>query len=257
MTATGDTPGEIDALPHSEILRGNLASVVRRIESAAQSVEIGSIEDRGRSTPELVAVTKTVPASVAQSLLDLGCTHLGENRAQAFKAKHEALRAPRPHWHFIGHLQRNKAKDVVERADVLHSVDSMRLARAAAQHAKERVENALVAYVEVNLTGEDEKHGFSEAEAVDAVELLADAPGIQLAGLMAMGPLSRRGTRGTEEVFADARDLASALSASHGAAFESGRCKLSMGMSGDFETAIRFGSDCVRVGSALFEGLEF
>jgi len=240
---------DIDAAAVRERLAANLAAVDERIAAAADAA--------GAAPPELVAVTKTVVPAVARLLAgELGRRDLGENRAEPFRDKSDALAGvdPAPRWHFVGHLQRNKARRVLERCDVLHSVDSARLARTVARLTGE-LDRQVAAFAQVNLTGEDEKYGMAAGsdELREALEALGEAPGVRLLGLMAMGPLdSRPGARTPDEVFGDVRALAADLDP---ALFDGGRCRLSMGMSGDLEPAIRCGSTSVRVGSALFEGL--
>lgn len=220
-------------------------------------------ETAGRDTPpSLVAVTKTVGSATTAALADLGCSDFGENRADAFRAKVDALEgldAPL-RWHFIGHLQRNKARRVLERCDVLHSVDSERLAGAVARITSE-LERPVGAFVEVNLTGEPEKHGLDPGADADelaaTLAALAEAPHVRLEGIMAMGPLGRReGARAVEDVFADAAALGASLEAATDGPFGGRRCRLSMGMSGDVQEAVQHGTDLVRVGSSLFSGLD-
>lgn len=226
-----------------------------RIESAA--------EVAGRPAASLVAVTKTVDAAATAALVDAGATDLGENRAAAFAEKADALQdvfeggeSTAPRWHFIGHLQRNKARRVLERAHVIHSVDSPRLAEAIARICEE-LGRSIDAFVEVNLTREEQKHGHSPAAVGATLDILSASPWVRVLGLMAMGPLDERHGMTTDAVFQSARDLAATLERERGAdTFHEGRCQLSMGMSGDLETAIEFGATHVRIGSALFEGLD-
>lgn len=238
-----------------ELLRRNLARVRERIESAAAAA--------GRPAPTLVAVSKTVDAIASRALLEEGVLDLGENRAAPFAEKADALsgtfdgsECEGPRWHFIGHLQRNKARRVLERAHVIHSVDSSRLAEAITRICGE-LGRAIEVFVEVNLTGEDRKHGHAPEGIGRTLDVLAASPWIRVLGLMAMGPLDEREGITTNSVFESARSLASALELDRGeGTFHGGRCRLSMGMSGDLEAAIRNGATHVRVGSALFEGLD-
>jgi pyridoxal phosphate enzyme (YggS family) len=227
--------------------------VQRNIARVRESLRLAS-EGAGRGAPLLVAVTKAVDDDVARFALEAGCEDLGENRADAFAERAQRFRALgfSPRWHFIGHLQRNKVRRVLEHADVLHSIDSDRLGATVARIAEE-LGRPIEVYVQVNLTGEDEKGGYSADEAAAAALLLANSPALTVRGLMAMGPL--RGIRTPEEVFEGARDLARSLEMEIGHAFLNGRCELSMGMSSDAALAAELGSDLVRVGSALYEGL--
>lgn len=225
----------------------------RNIERVRGALRAAS-EGAAQRTPTLVAVTKAVEDDVARFALEAGCEDLGENRADAFAERVGRFSALglRPRWHFIGRLQRNKVRRVVEHVDVLHSVDSDRLSKAVVRIAEE-LGRSIDVFVQVNLTGEDEKGGFSADDAAAAVLLLANSPAIKVRGLMAMGPL--RGLRTPREVFEEACALARSLEEEIGDAFGDGRCELSMGMSGDATLAAELGSSLVRVGSALYEGL--
>lgn len=232
------------------LLERNLQSVLGRLRAAAEGPS-------PQPVPELIAVTKTVDPSVALALTDLMAqpAHLGENRAEVLDLKRTAFReaGQSARWHFIGHIQRNKARRIIERSDVLHSVDSVRLAQTVVRLTEE-LDRSLEVFVEVNLTGETEKHGLAPEEVRSVLDELAASDRVQVAGLMAMGP--GRGLREVDDVFADVAQLADELQNSTPAAFMNGTCRLSMGMSGDLEAAVRHGSSYVRVGSALFEGVQ-
>jgi hypothetical protein len=231
------------------VLQSNLEGVRRRLKSAAERVD--------RPVPTLVAVTKYVSSPIALALHRLGCPDLAENRADAFLAKADDLAAAgaTPTWHFVGHIQRNKARRVLERADVIHSIDSVRLAETVVRITDELARDVEV-FAQVNLTGEPEKQGMTASEARAAVSTLARGAHVRVLGLMAMGPLEERATRTVDEVFHEAADLARDLEAEMPEAFADRRCQLSMGMTGDVEVAIAHGSDFVRIGSALFAGIE-
>jgi pyridoxal phosphate enzyme (YggS family) len=197
----------------------------------------------------MIAVTKTYPAGDVVALAGLGVTDVGENRDQeaAGKAAEVAAAGVRPRWHFIGQLQRNKARSVVRYADVVHSVDSVRLARALSNAAAERDE-PLEALVQVSIDADPARGGAlpgsADADAgLDAVaEAVAGAPGLRLAGLMAVAPLGWP----PERAFGRLAELAEGFRSVH-----PGATALSAGMSGDLEIAIRYGATHVRVGSAL------
>ncbi|MEM8711413.1 MAG: YggS family pyridoxal phosphate-dependent enzyme [Planctomycetota bacterium] len=227
--------------------------MMHRIEAAADAA--------GCRPPQLIAVTKTVSPDVAADLCRLlraltpTPPQLGENRADVLAAKRAAFterEANEPRWHFIGSIQRNKARRILERADVLHSIDSVKLAGTVVRLADE-LERVIDVFIEVNLTGEDEKHGLLPDDVREVLNALQGSERIRVLGLMAMGPA--RGLKTVTEVFRQVADLAAELTRQAPTSFHEGRCRLSMGMSGDLETAVRFGSDFVRVGSALFEGL--
>lgn len=258
-------------------LERNLLAVHQRIAAAAAGA--------GRSAEEvqLLPVTKAVTPALAAALLRLGPAHLpaelAENRADGLEAKAAALSPRTPaerevRWHFVGHLQRNKARRVVRLADWIHSVDSPHLAATLARIAAEEARFAaeedrrLGIYLQVDFTGESRKQGMDEPTLERALEVVGDAPHLELLGLMAMGPIgpglggSGQGGSGqgpssppsTPEVFARVADLARRLEAEGAERFADGRCRLSMGMSGDLEHAVAAGSTCVRIGSDLFRG---
>lgn len=245
------TGGEAPAGDEPGHLARNVERVLHRIHEAAAAAD--------REPPSLVAVTKSVDAVTTAALVrSSGVQDLAENRAQRLVDKAMALGAldPAPVWHFIGHLQRNKVRRVLEHAHVLHSVDSLRLAEAVVRISGE-LQRTIDVFVEVNLTGEPEKHGHFPDELEPTLDALAASDHVRVLGLMAMGPLAGRGARSTKEVFADAAALAARVEAERGAAtFHQGRCQLSMGMSGDLELAVAHGSTHVRVGSALFQGVD-
>ncbi|MBM7489932.1 pyridoxal phosphate enzyme (YggS family) [Micromonospora luteifusca] len=224
-------------------LAAGLAHIRTRIADAC--AEVG----RDRAEVTMIAVTKTYPASDVLALAGLGVTDMGENRDQeaAGKAAEVAAAGVRPRWHFIGQLQRNKARSVVRYADAVHSVDSVRLARALASAAADR-ESPLDAMVQVSLDGDAARGGALPGSAdpgaglEPVAEAVAEGSGLRLVGLMAVAPLGWEPDR----AFARLAEVAGAFRAVH-----PGATALSAGMSGDFEIAIRYGATHVRVGSAL------
>ncbi len=200
---------------------------------------------------ELMAVTKTVAAADVAVLLDLGLTLFGENRAQEAGAKVAEVAALRPganpRWHFIGGLQRNKARAVVAWADRVESVDSARLAdaldRAAARACEEgRRTGPLPVLLQYSVDGDPERGGVARDGLLALAGHAAGCAALRLEGLMAVAPLDAD----PETAFADIADAAARLRSAHPAA-----SALSAGMSGDLEVAIRHASGVVRVGTAL------
>ncbi|MGC4852965.1 YggS family pyridoxal phosphate-dependent enzyme [Micromonospora sp. DT4] len=224
-------------------LAAGLATVRARIADACAQ----SGRDPGDVT--MIAVTKTYPAGDVVALAGLGVTDMGENRDQeaAGKSAEVAAAGVRPRWHFIGQLQRNKARSVVRYADVVHSVDSVRLARALDGAAAQR-ERSLDALVQVSIDGDPARGGalpgsVDPESGLDAVAAaVAEATTLRLAGLMAVAPLGWP----PERAFARLAEIAEAFRSVH-----PGATALSAGMSGDLEIAIRYGATHVRVGSAL------
>lgn len=237
--------GQDDAL--EKRLKANRSRVLERIAAAARAV------GRDPADVQLVAVTKAVPVAQAIELHELGCLDLGENRASALEQKHAAFLATGriAHWHFIGHLQRNKARRVVRLAHTIHSVDSLALWETLARLADEEQRFPSI-YLQVKLAADDAKGGLAPAEVPAVVERARDGP-LPLLGLMTMAPLSDDplgAVRAARQVFERATALARTLPSG---AFTQGRVRLSMGMSHDLEEAVRAGAHCVRVGGALFE----
>ncbi len=198
----------------------------------------------------MIAVTKTYPASDVVALVGLGAVEVGENRDQeaAAKAAEVAAAGVTPRWHFIGQLQRNKAKSVVRYADVVQSVDSVRLARALDRASVAERDRPLEVLLQVSIDGAVGRGGALPDSAdpdvgLDPVaELVAGADGLRLGGLMAVAPLGWEPDR----AFARLAEVAAGFQVQHPQA-----TLLSAGMSGDLESAIRHGATHVRVGSAL------
>jgi len=188
---------------------------------------------------DLIAVSKTVPGKALEPFLAAGQRVFGENRVQEAKEKWPALRARYPdiELHLIGPLQTNKAREAVALFDVIETLDRDKLAGILAAEMA-RAEKRLACFVQVNIGGEAQKAGIAAAEAVAFVERCRNQHGLDVVGLMCIPP--ERKAPGP--YFAHLAMLAR----------EAGLDRLSMGMSGDFETAIAMGATHVRVGSALF-----
>lgn len=237
-------------------LAQNLAAVQERAAAACQAT--GRPTDAAR----LLSVTKSVDASTTTQLAHLLSDQgplpvaLAENRVPALEAKIaecEALGAPPIEWHFVGHVQRNKARRVVRLCHALHAVDSLRLLEAIERVAGEE-QTRVEVFLQVALTGEAEKDGMDEAELLRCFAAARGMQHLDLAGLMAMGPRPESGAD-VRHVFARAGALAHALEAEDPQAFVRGRCELSLGMSGDLEEAVAAGSHWLRIGGALFTDL--
>jgi len=234
-----------------------LEANLRRVRAAVERACVSAGREPG--AVELLAVTKSVDAERAVELARLGQRELGESRCERLVEKSErfAREGERARWHFIGHLQRNKARRVVRAADVIHSVDTLRLIETLERVAREEGRRPRV-YLEVELSGEQGRHGFAPAAVEDAARAAGAAPHLELSGLMTMAPRPLPGVDSAPAAracFEELARIARALEADPGSrsVFCDGRARLSMGMSGDFEQAIAAGSDCVRIGSALFE----
>lgn len=211
--------------------------------------------ESGRSPDEvqLLPVTKAVDSQTTANLFELGEREFAENRADnlVVKAQDLADRGMLPRWHFIGPLQRNKARRVIRWASVLHSVHSISLLETVQRIAKED-DRHLEIYLQAHLSGDSSKQGFAPDELTEAAMLTSRSSHLQLLGMMAMGPLDDPEGLGTRKVFESCSKLARDLEAQDEVELLDGRCRLSMGMSGDLEWAVPAGSTLVRVGSALF-----
>src|SRR5438874_5688445 len=218
---------------YSEVIGGNLAAIRGRIEAAARAPA------RPEDAVTLVAVSKTHPIEAVRAALTAGQRIFGENRVQEALAKFPALRSEFPDLilHLIGPLQTNKVKDAVAHCDVIETVDRLRLAEALAREM-ERSGRRLPCFIEVNIGEERQKAGVLP-EAADA--FIADCRGrlgLPIVGLMCIPPEHEEPALH----FALLREIAK----------RNGLDQLSMGMSADFETAIRFGATYVRVGTVIF-----
>jgi PLP dependent protein len=222
-------------------LAASLDEVRRRIGRACTTAG----RDPGSVT--LVAVTKTYPASDVQLLAGLGVTDVGENKDQEAAAKAAAVDDPL-RWHFVGQLQRNKAKSVVTYADVVESVDSLRLAGALSTAAARLRDRPLDVLVQVSIDG-DPARGGAVADYADTdrdlwrvAEAVAGAEGLRLGGVMAVAPRGWEPDRAFEVL----AGLAARLRADFPGAVD-----ISAGMSGDLEQAIQYGATHVRIGTSL------
>jgi pyridoxal phosphate enzyme (YggS family) len=218
----------------------NLEETKRRIQEAALSAGRNFAEVR------LVAVTKTVTLSRLQEAVAAGHTLFGENYVQEAKRKIAAL-GPGLTWHFIGHLQSNKAKAAVEVFDLIHSVDRLSLARSLEQAAArlDKVQNILL---QVNLAGEESKSGTTPEDAQALLSEISKMPHLKVLGLMTMPPwLPAEEVRPYFRALRELRDRLRDMNLVDGDLPE-----LSMGMTGDFEVAVAEGATLVRIGTAIF-----
>ena len=211
----------------------------------ARMAEVARGAGREPGDVRLVAVSKLPPAGDVLHLFREGQRIFGENYVQEAQAKMEAL-PPEISWHFIGHLQTNKVKAVVGRFDLVHGVDSLKLARSLQERAEALglVQDVLV---QVNLAGELQKSGISEADLPPLAEYLAAGRNLRWQGLMLMPPFFDD-PEAARPYFARLRELAACLRSGFGLALP----ELSMGMTGDFEAAIEEGATLVRIGTRIF-----
>ena len=203
----------------------------------------------GRNAAEitLVAVTKTVAPELIQEALAAGVTDIGENKVQEALTKNTRL-GTAVHWHLIGHLQSNKAKTAVQLFDLIHSVDSLKLAEAINREAGRAGKKQRI-LIEVNVSGEESKFGCSPEAAVDLIKSASRGNNLQIEGLMTMAPFTADKDR-IHSAFRGLRELKEKIA---GGQIPNVAMKhLSMGMSQDFEIAIAEGATLLRIGTAIF-----
>lgn len=228
-----------------QIIADNVARVRDRIAKAA--VSVGRTADDVR----LVAVSKYYGVAETAALLSAGCTALGESRPQQLWEKAAAEELVSAEWHLVGHLQRNKVRRSLPVVELIHSVDSLRLLQTIDDCAAELGRPSRV-LLEVNCSGDTAKHGVDADGLKQLLPEVANHNNVRIVGLMTMAALDG-GAKVAAKNFADLRNLRDEVRS---------QCppnvtldELSMGMSHDFEIAIREGATIVRIGSLLFEGL--
>lgn len=218
----------------------------RLAEVRARMAEAARKAGRKPEDIELVAVTKTHPPEALQEAISAGQTLFGENRVQEALAK-MPLVSSRARWHFIGHMQKNKVRQALPVFEMLHSIDSLELARDVQRIADEDGRRPRV-LLEVNVAGEGSKFGFKPVALEAEMEtLIAEMPRLEVLGLMAIPPFSPK-AEDSRRYFAALRELRDGLQQK----LRVGLPELSMGMSGDYEVAIEEGATLVRVGTAIF-----
>lgn len=212
---------------------------IQQIEQTIQSLQ---------PTAKLVAVTKSVSELEMREVFAAGIKDLGENRVPSLLEKQEALADIHEEieWHFIGNLQTRPVKDMINQIDYLHSLDRIKLAKEIQKRADKQVK----CFLQVNVSGEDSKSGFSPDEVIDAVSELAAYDKIKIVGLMTMAPIDA-----TEDELHNYFKLLKETQVSvANKNFSHAPCtELSMGMSQDYEIALEEGATHIRVGTALYE----
>jgi pyridoxal phosphate enzyme (YggS family) len=196
----------------------------------------------------LVAVAKTFPAETVREVVQAGVGDIGENYVQELQHKRDVLGDKGIRWHFVGHLQSNKARMVAPFAHLIHAVDSVALARELDRRVREagRVQDVLI---EVNTTGEGSKFGVRPDGAASLVRSMRPFPNLRIAGLMTIGPFlpDPEGSRPMFRLLRELRDSIAAVPQDNVTMRH-----LSMGMTGDFEVAIEEGATIIRIGTAIF-----
>ena len=219
----------------------NLEQVRKNIEEACRAVN----RDPGEVT--LISVSKTKPVSMLQEAYDAGSRDFGENKVQEIMDKYPQLPSD-IRWHMIGHLQRNKVKYIAGKVALIHSVDSLRLAKTISEEAvKHNCEIPIL--IEVNVAGEESKFGVSVEETLPLIEEIAKLPAIHVEGLMTIAPYVEDPEE-NRPVFRKLKELSVDIAAKN---INNVRMAiLSMGMTGDYEVAVEEGATLVRVGTGVF-----
>ena len=223
-------------------LKNRLERVKERIKETADACK------RPVASIRMVAVSKTMPAEVVREAIEAGVTDLGENYIQEAKEKINALATYPVTWHYIGHLQSNKAKYAVRLFDLIHSVDSLKLAKELDKYAKknDKIQTILI---QVNVAREDSKSGVYLEDSVRLLREVSRLENISVKGLMTMPPYFNAPEK-VRPFFAALRQFRDQIKKE--AIPNISMDELSMGMTGDFETAIEEGATMVRIGTAIF-----
>lgn len=221
-------------------LKKNTELVFQQIADASQEA------NRALDAVSVIAVTKYVDVQTAEALLPLGVRHIGENRVDKFLEKYQALKDYPVTWHLIGTLQRRKVKEIIPFVDYFHALDSLKLA----QEIQKRTDHVVKCFLQVNISGEESKHGFSKEELLELLPELAKLDQIEYVGLMTMAPFEADSDE-LKGIFKDTQALQAEIREKQIPNMP--MTELSMGMSRDFKEAIQFGSTFVRIGTAFFK----
>ena len=221
-------------------------NLVENADLVRQQVETARNKANRQDQVNVIAVTKYVDVATTEALVKTGIQHIGENRVNKFLEKYQALKEYDLTWHLIGSLQRRKVKDVINLVDYFHALDSVKLA----QEIQKRAEHPIKCFLQVNISGEESKHGFAPDELGDFLAEIAQLDKIEIVGLMTMAPFEASQEE-LQDIFSKTHQLQKQL--------EKKQLKnmpfseLSMGMSRDFEVAIANGATYVRIGTSFFK----
>ncbi|MFS9190197.1 YggS family pyridoxal phosphate-dependent enzyme [Streptococcus parasanguinis] len=221
-------------------------NLIENADLVRQQVETARNKANRQDQVNVIAVTKYVDIATTETLVKTGIQHIGENRVDKFLEKYQALKEYDLTWHLIGSLQRRKVKDVINFVDYFHALDSVKLA----QEIQKRAEHPIKCFLQVNISGEESKHGFAPDELDDVLAEIAQLDKIEIVGLMTMAPFEASQEE-LQDIFSKTHQLQKQL--------EKKQLKnmpfseLSMGMSRDFEVAIANGATYVRIGTSFFK----
>lgn len=222
-------------------LKKNIEHVLARVEDAA------SISNRELCDIELVAVTKTIDVDIIKEAIDYGILHIGENRVQELIRKYEQI-GNVVKWHLIGHLQRNKVKHIIDKVDIIHSLDSYRLAREINKRAK-NINRIIKCLLQVNVSGEKTKYGINPKDVEHILREIASLDNVRVVGLMMIAP-HVEDVEQVRKYFKALKDIFEKIAKMN---LQNVEMKyLSMGMSNDFEIAVQEGANIIRIGNSIF-----
>lgn len=221
-------------------------NLIENADLVRQQVETARNKANRQDQVNVIAVTKYVDVATTEALVKTGIQHIGENRVDKFLEKYQALKDYDLTWHLIGSLQRRKVKDVINLVDYFHALDSVKLA----QEIQKRAEHPIKCFLQVNISGEESKHGFAPDELDDVLAEIAQLDKIEIVGLMTMAPFEASQEE-LQDIFSKTHQLQKQL--------EKKQLKnmpfseLSMGMSRDFAVAVANGATYVRIGTSFFK----
>ncbi|AMO84601.1 hypothetical protein B857_00250 [Solibacillus isronensis B3W22] len=220
-----------------------MTKIIENLKQIQHQIEIAKQRVNAQQTVEIIAVTKEVDVNRTEEAIEAGLIHLGENRPEGLLNKLDSINSA-VSWHYIGSLQTRKVKQVIDQIDYLHSLDRLSLAEEIEKRATKRVK----CFVQVNVSGEESKHGLTREQALDFVKQLEQFPKIEVVGLMTMAPFTEDETM-IRQVFKQLKQLQQEVSQLN---IPNVPCtELSMGMSNDYEIAVEEGATFVRIGTAL------
>lgn len=222
-------------------------SIAENVKNILNKVDVAkATSPYSNQDVQVIAVTKYVDTAKAAQVVEAGIHHLAENRTDLFLEKYKALENKDITWHLIGNLQRRKVKDVINLVDYFHALDSVKLAK----EIEKRAEHMIKCFLEVNISGEETKHGFAPEDIDQALVEISQLDNVEIVGLMTMAPIDADNEQ-LDNIFASMKQLQIEIAAKE---ITNIPCtELSMGMSRDYTRAIQQGATFVRIGTAFFE----
>lgn len=220
-----------------------MTKIIENLKQIEHQIEIAKQRVNAKQAVQIIAVTKEVDVNRTEEAIEAGLVHMGENRHEGLLNKLDSIKSD-VSWHYIGSLQTRKVKQVIDQIDYLHSLDRLSLAEEIEKRATKRVK----CFLQVNVSGEESKHGLTKEQALDFVKQLEQFSKIEVVGLMTMAPFTEDETM-IRQVFKQLKQLQQEVSQLN---IPNVPCtELSMGMSNDYEIAVEEGATFVRIGTAL------